>query len=365
MKRAIPAFVVLVAVLSVLLYMRLRQQRLEAEQASGGSATVEGTQVDVIARLPARIKTIAVNAGDGVKEGQVLVELDCTEQQALLAQAEAGVAGAEVELRGAQTSLLLAKQGIRGAQGQLGVASAAARAAKEQKAAAKVQHGAAERASKRVQEVHLAGAVSDQTLDRSESQLAGLDHQLAALDANINAARARSVAAGSAQAAAVIKNQLAEVQISGVEQRIKAALAVRERATVAVSECTLRAPRAGYVLERNFEPGEVVLPGSRVLSLVDISQVRATFYLPNAELKAAEPGRDVEVRADTYADQVFSGKVLRVGVEAEFTPRNVQTRQDRDRLVYAVEVQVPNPEGLLRPGMPVEITVPGTEQGSK
>ncbi len=365
MKRAIIAFVALVAVLSVLLYVRLRQQRLEAERASGGSATVEGTQVDVISRLLARIKTIEVDAGDAVKQGQVLVELDCVEQRALLAQAEAALHGAEVELRAAQTSRLLSEQGVRGAKGQLGIAVAAAKAARAQKEAAKVQRGAAERASKRVQEVHLAGAVSDQALDRSESQLAGLDHQLAALDANIHAARARSVAAGSARAAAFIKSQLAEVQIDGVKQKIKAALAAKERATVGVDECTLRAPRAGYVLERNFEPGEVVLPGSRVLSLVDISEVRATFYLPNAELKAAEPGREVEVRADTYADKVFVGKVLRVGVEAEFTPRNVQTRQDRDRLVYAVEVEVPNPKGLLRPGMPVEITMPGTEQGSK
>jgi len=364
MKRAVVATVILVSFLSVLLYMRLRQQRLEAEQASGGSATVEGTQVDVIARLPARIQTITVQAGDAVKEGQVLVELDCAEQKALLAQAEAALAGAEVELRGAQTQHLLAEQGVRGAAGQLGVAAAAAKAAKAQKEAAKVQHGAAERAKKRVAEVHLAGAVSDQTLDRTESQLAGLDHQLAALDANIHAARARSVAAGSAKEAAVIQTKLAEVQISGVEQKVRAATAARERAQVAVSECTLKAPRDGYVLERNFEPGEVVLPGSRVLSLVDIREVRATFYLPNAELSAAEPGRDVEVRADTYADQIFAGTILRVGVEAEFTPRNVQTRQDRDRLVYAVEVKVPNPEGLLRPGMPVEITVPGTERGS-
>ena len=67
--------------------------------------------------------------------------------------------------------------------------------------------------------------------------------------------------------------------------------------------------------------------------------------------------RAVSVKADTYADSSFEGKVLRVGTEAEFTPRNVQTRQDRDRLVYAVEVTIPNPERLLRPGMPVEITV--------
>jgi len=82
MKRAIPIFVVLVAILSVLLYMRLRKQRLEAERPSGGSATVEGTQVDVVSRLPSRITVIHVREGDRVKEGQVLVELDCAEHEA-------------------------------------------------------------------------------------------------------------------------------------------------------------------------------------------------------------------------------------------------------------------------------------------
>ena len=361
MKKAIPAFVILVAILSTMLYWRLRQQHLEAERASGGSATVEGTQVDVVARLPARIQSVAVEAGERVEMGQVLVELDCAEQHALMAQADAALAGAKVALEAAHASVALSEQGVLSARSQAWMANAAAEAAKAQRLALEVQHGAAERASERVQKVHMVGAVSDQQLDQTESQLVGMQHQLDALGANVNAAKAQSVAATSAAKMAKIKTQLAQVEIRGTEQKVAAAEAARDRAQVAVDECTLKAPRAGYVLERNYEPGEVVMPGARVLTLVDISEVEATFYLPNAELEAAAPGREVEVRADTYGDQVFRGQIERVGVEAEFTPRNVQTRQDRDRLVYAVAVTVPNPEGLLRPGMPVEITIPGTE----
>jgi HlyD family secretion protein len=193
----------------------------------------------------------------------------------------------------------------------------------------------------------------------------GMEHQLDALGANVTAAKAQSVAASSSAKMATIKSQLAEVEIRGTEQKVKAAQGARDRAQIAIDECTLKAPRAGYVLVRAYEPGEVVMPGARVLTLVDTSEVEATFYLPNAELSAASPGREVEVRADTYGDQVFRGQIERVGVEAEFTPRNVQTRQDRDRLVYAVAVTVPNPDGLLRPGMPVEITIPGTAGASR
>jgi HlyD family secretion protein len=365
MKRAIPLFVVLVTVLSVLLYLKLRQQRLEAERPSGGSATVEGTRVDVVSRLPGRIRVIKVAAGDRVEQGQVLAELECAEQRAMLAQAEAGLEGARIGLEASQTGEALAKEGIRGAAGQLAVAKAAADAAKAKKEADEVQRGAAERASKRVQEVHNAGAVSDQALDQSETQLLGLDHQLSAVGASLDSALARTITASSAKQAALIQTKLASAEIRGAAQKLAAAQAARDQAATAVAECSLLAPRDGIVQERNFEPGEVVLPGSRVLTLVDIREVKATFYLPNAELRAAKPGVEVELRADTYGAQLFRGHVSHVAVEAEFTPRNVQTREDRDRLVYAVETTVPNPDGLLRPGMPVEILIPGTGKGAR
>ncbi len=365
MKRAIPIFVVLVAALSVLLYLRLRKQRRNAERPSGGSATVEGTEVDVVARLPNRILSIKVDAGDAVKKGQILVELDCQNERALLSQADAAVGGAKIALNAAKTQQGLSRQGEKSARSQVWMAYAAARAAKAQKSAVNVQRGVAYRTQKRLKKIHKAGAVSDQQFDRTKSTVAGLDQQLRALKENINAANARALAATTGKRAAHIRTQLALINIQGTLQKIKAAEAARKRAAIAVSECTLRAPRAGYVLSRNFEPGEVVLPGSRVLTLVDIREVKATFYLPNAELAAAKPGRAVKVKADAYKGKTFDGKVRRVGVEAEFTPRNVQTRQDRDRLVYAVEVAIPNPKGLLRPGMPVEITIPGTGKGSR
>ena len=97
-----------------------------------------------------------------------------------------------------------------------------------------------------------------------------------------------------------------------------------------------------------------------MLTLVDTREVKATFYLANRELGAATPGRPAEVTADAYPKRKFAAKVRRVATSAEFTPRNVQTREDRDRLVYAVEVTVDNEDGALRPGMPVEIVLPGT-----
>jgi HlyD family secretion protein len=111
------------------------------------------------------------------------------------------------------------------------------------------------------------------------------------------------------------------------------------------------------VATRVLEPGEPVQPGSAVLTITDLTEARTRFYLPNAELAAAAPGREVRVRADAYPGQVFAGTIFYVSPRAEFTPRNVQTRDDRDRLVYAVEVRIANPDLRLRSGMPVEVEI--------
>jgi HlyD family secretion protein len=88
--------------------------------------------------------------------------------------------------------------------------------------------------------------------------------------------------------------------------------------------------------------------------------VTATFYLPNAEIGAVKPGARADVVADAWPGESFEGTVRTVSLEAEFTPRNIQTRTDRDRLVYPVEVVVRNRDGKLRAGMPVQVTLPGT-----
>src|SRR5262249_9141220 len=142
----------------------------------------------------------------------------------------------------------------------------------------------------------------------------------------------------------------------------QAARAALRRAEIDLAECTLQAPRDGIVMTRSFEPGEAVVPGSRILTLVDLSDLRTTFYIPNAELGHAIPGREVVIVADAYPGHPFGGRILSVSPRAEFTPRTVQTREDRDRLVYAVRIGVTNPDGYLRPGMPVEVTIPGSSR---
>ncbi len=362
MKRVAVLFVVLVVALGTALALKLRAQRLEAGRAAGGSATLEGTEVSVTSRISARVAAVRVREGATVHAGDVLVELQCDEPKAALAQTEAAVAAAQVSIAAGKLAIELAEQGQVSASRQASAAQAAAKATQAQRATLEVQLGAAQRSAARLQKLQAAGAASEQALDQSVSASSGLNQQLRAVGASIDAAQAQASAVASTQGSAAVQKKIAETRALATEQELASAQAARARAQVGVDECTLRAPRDGVVQTRAIEPGEVALPGSRLLTLVDTRELTATFYLPNAELAAAAPGRAVTLVADALPGQKFAGQVQRVSTSAEFTPRNVQTREDRDRLVYAVDVLVTNPSAKLRPGMPVEIAIPGTEK---
>jgi HlyD family secretion protein len=142
--------------------------------------------------------------------------------------------------------------------------------------------------------------------------------------------------------------------------QVKAAEAAVARTRLLAGECVVRAPRDAEVGKLPHEAGELVSPGAVLVRLVDLSEPKATFYLPNAEVGAVRPGAAAVVVADAWPGKTFAGTVRTVSLEAEFTPRNIQTRTDRDRLVYPVEVTVKDEQHLLRAGMPVQVSIPGT-----
>ncbi|MFH0899886.1 MAG: efflux RND transporter periplasmic adaptor subunit [Pseudomonadota bacterium] len=356
MKRVAALLVVIVLILSLAIYFKLREQRLQAARPPGGSATIEGTEINVTARIPARVREIRAKEGGQVKAGDVLVVLDCTEQEATLGQAEAAVAASLLQIEGAKLSLARAEKGVDTASRQARAARAAAQALQAQKEALAVQTAAAQRASARMETVHAEGALSEQAFDRAQTEAGSLEKQLSAVAANVQGANAQADAVANGEDTATIQVRLARIKAEAAGKELIAAEAAMTRAAAVVAECTLKAPRAGYVQTIVLEPGEAVLPGARILTIVDVSTVTATFYLPNAELGKVIVGQSMDVVADAYPDRRFSGTVSHIATTAEFTPRNIQTRGDRDRLVYAVEVEMANPDAALRPGMPVEIT---------
>jgi HlyD family secretion protein len=347
MKRVLRVIIVLALVLTAALIYRVRALQHEDQGPPGGTGVIEGVDVNVTSRLAARILKVNVREGDLVKQGDVLVDLDCTIPEATLAEAKARLAAAEVNVDSSSANAALADKNAVAARGGITVADSQLKVLEAQEKLARLD---LERARTLVAQ----GASTAQAVDSAESRLDTLTSQIAAQRASVDATRSQAGAVKSA-------GNVAKVQIQAAQTNIDVVRASVARADADVKECTLLAPLGGIVSSRNFEPGEAVQPGSAVLAITDLSEARVRFYLQNADLAAAAPGRKVKVEADAYPKQIFSGTIIYISPRAEFTPRNVQTRDDRERLVYAVEVRIPNKDMRLRSGMPVEVAIEGAK----
>ena len=344
MKRVAIVFTVLVAALGTLLGIRLRSQAQALRGPAGGSAEIEGTEVDLGSRVGARVERIHVRKGDVVKRGDLLVTFDCADTRAAVAELEARLRAAQAQARAAE----LSTGAVRGSRQ---VAASAKAAAEAQAASLAAQRDAALRQSKRLETV--ANDVALSSRDQSRSSAEALGQQVRAMQAQANANQDQMLSAGASWRAS-------GAQAEAAHEQAQAVAATLERARLLAAECELRAPRDARVAELPHEEGELLAPGVVAVRLLDLREVRATFYLPNAELAEVKTGAPVEVVADAYPGERFAGRVSNVAFKAEFTPRNIQTRSDRDRLVYPIEVIVANREEKLRAGMPVDITLPGT-----
>ncbi len=152
--------------------------------------------------------------------------------------------------------------------------------------------------------------------------------------------------------------QLAQVEanIAQAETAIAQAQAELDLLAVQMEKLTVTAAISGVVLSRAVEPGEVIQAGAPALTLGQLSDLTLTVYLPEDRYGQVSLGQLVEVAIDSFPGQTFRAAVTRIADQAEFTPRNVQTAEGRRTTVFAVELAVEDPQGVLKPGMPADVT---------
>jgi HlyD family secretion protein len=342
MRRVAVVVSIVVLVLAALVVIRLRIQAAALNAPPGGSGEIEGTDVSLSARITARVVEQPVKKGQPVKAGEVVVRLDCSDPDAARAESEARLAAARAQAIAAASSVDASRRNQE-------AALANQIAARAQAEAIAFQRDAAIRQARRLES--LPEDVSASSRDQTRASAEGLERQ-------VDAAQAQARASAEQARAAAAAIQASGAQAVAAQANVKALEEAAHRARLLSDECVLRAPRDAVLDDLPHEPGELVGAGQPLARLVELSEVKATFYLPNAEIGAARPGGKATVVADAWPDRKFEGVVTSVSAKAEFTPRNIQTRTDRDRLVYPVEVRVPNPDGALRPGMPVQVTLP-------
>jgi HlyD family secretion protein len=132
----------------------------------------------------------------------------------------------------------------------------------------------------------------------------------------------------------------------------------RDDTATRASWCIVKSPVKGTVLDTYHEAAEWVTPGVKLLTVGDLSEVWAVFYAPQTSLAKISLGAPVTGTLPELKGREFEGRVTHIAAEAEFTPKNVQTRKERTRLVYGVKVTFPNPDGTLKPGMTLETQLP-------
>jgi HlyD family secretion protein len=320
-RRVVIAVVVLVVIALAIWYGVLRNHGSAVVVASG---TVEATEADLGFQTPGRIERVAVLEGDKVVRDQELAWLDRTEMQARRRAAEAQAAAA-------RAMLAELERGFRAeeiAQGR-----AALRAAEQRVSDAR-------RDLERAQRLFDGGAVSQQTLDRAETA-----YELATADLD-----------SAQEALQILETGPRRERIAAQRAALTQAEATVAQIDAALDFAVVRAPFDGLITVRHREPGETVAAGSPVLTLMNPDDRWVRIYVRADEVGRINIGHPATITGDAYPDRTYEGRVVFIANEAEFTPRNVQTSEERVKLVYRVKVQiVGDPDFDLKPGLAADV----------
>jgi HlyD family secretion protein len=323
-KRIVPVLVVLA------LGGYLTWRALSAGDGDGAallaSGTVEATEARLGFEVAGRIVGLDAREGDRVAAGTVLASLDDEELVARRAQAAA-------QTEAARARLAELEAGFRSeevAQARSAVAAAAERVTD------------AERDLDRTRILFDGGALPREALDK------------AALAVEL----ARRQGEQSAEQLALLERGARPEQIAAARAQVAQAEAAVAALDATLAKTRLAAPFDGIVTVRHREPGEIVAPGAAVVTLMNPDDRWVRIYVPENRLGRVALGQRATIVSDTFADRRYEGEVAFVADEAEFTPKTVQTTEERVRLVYAVKVRITGDAALeLKPGLPADVTL--------
>ena len=331
MKKWMTRAAILVVAAGVAFYgWRLLRPHGLPDGFASSNGRIEATEIDVAAKIAGRIREILVKEGDVVTAGQVLARMDTDVLQAQRREAEAILKESIVAV---ETAKLVVAQ--REAE------RAAAQSVEQQRAA---ELEAAEKRFLRTQPLEKERAVTPQQVDDDR--------------ARVQAGRA-SVSAATAQVAAAAANiGTARSQVLRAMASVEGARASIQRIQADIDDSELKSPRGGRVQYRVAEPGEVVAAGGRVLNLIDLTDVYMTFFLPTATAGRIPQGADVHLVLDAYSQYVLPAKATFVADVAQFTPKTVETQEERLKLTFRIKAHI-DADLLLKYAAQVKTGLPG------
>jgi HlyD family secretion protein len=307
------------------------RQRGYGDQVLSGNGRIEATEIDVAAKLPGRLQDILVDEGDFVRAGQVLAHMQVKSLEAQRDEVLAQQQHARANVASAEAAVAMRQGDQAAAQAVVAQRESELQAARRRLARSETLAGE--------------GAASEQELDDDRARVG-------TISAGLRAAQAQAAAGGSAVEAA-------RMQLQGAHAAVTALQATLARIQVDIDDGALLAARDGRVQYRIAQPGEVLPGGGKVLSLVDLGDVYMTFFVPEVAAGRLALGSEVHVVLDAAPQYVIPARVSYVSSTAQFTPKTVETANERQKLMFRVKARID--PALLQKHLPlVKTGLPGT-----
>ncbi len=339
---------------------------------------VEGDQAAVGPKVGGKIVRLTVREGNRLESGEIIAELASDQVQAQLEQAEhvlhtareqlaetqARVISLQRQLEGAKVAVRLAKLESQASIGEAEAALGAARALLRQTEAG------LEKAAKdyaRYRKLFAKEAIAGQRLDEAKAaeeaaraEVEAARKRVSQADANLKKAQVSQVTVEFRQKEVeTAEGRLKEARaaVATARARIQSAEASRMLAHANLNDTRVGAPFTGTVLKKLVEVGEVVARGTPLITLVDLSKLHAKVYVPEGRIGKVKLGDQARVYTDAFPNRYFKATVSAVSQQAEFTPRDIHMKDERVKQVFAVRLAIQNPQGILKPGMPVDARI--------
>jgi HlyD family secretion protein len=315
------------------------------------SGRIESDKITLASKVMGRVSKILVREGDGTRAQQIMASLDDRTTQAQLAEAQAAAEGAVRQAESARSALAVLRHEVPTAIASADAGVAQAEAVERQAHSTEVQAGLdAERGEKLLKD-HLIDTQSAQRLALAW-KVAQEQHSAALADQR----RAEQSLADARVGPLRVKAQ--EAQLAALESSSKQAQAHTEEVQSLLDELTIHAPLAATVTGRFINVGEVVGVGTPLYELVDLDNLYLQVYVPEAQLGKVRLGLPAQIYTDAFPGRGFPASVRYIAARAEFTPKEVQTPDERVKLVYEVRLYLDaNPEHRLTPGLPCDAMI--------
>jgi len=350
-KRTLIIAAVLLVVGAVLGNHYLQQSRLLPDGLIQTNGRIEGDSIIIASRQPGRIIEVLAREGDSIESDQVLVRLDDTAAQARFAQAVAArdVAAAQTDQCQAELDLLSEQVPY-----EIEAAEAAVTAAEAEVEQARAAESQARRERERYWALAETGSVGMESGEQADLRWRQSRDQVTSAEAHLEQARQTLNDAQLGPMRITAK----EAELAVLEASARAAEARLEEAQSVLNDLTVTAPAAGVVTVRLADLGEVVNAGTPLHELVDLEKLYLEVFIPEVEIGKVRLGLPAQIYTDAFPEQPFPAEVRYIASRAEFTPKEIQTPDERTKLVYAVKLYLDeNPDHRLTPGLPADAVI--------